>query len=330
MRFEVVERRARLNPPARRPPQSQLGLFEPVQPELFARRPPTPPASVVRPSELVVVPTPRTVSPADPDGMRFYLGTHHPDWLARAEVPLFVSHHSLGRYRTLPRAIAPWALDSGGFTEISEHGRWTISARDYARAVIRYRDEIGMFAWASPQDWMCEPFILQKTGLSVAEHQRRTIDSVQELRALGAPVIPVLQGWQLGDYWRHVEDYDRAGIDLRREPIVGLGSVCRRQSSVTGPVIVTQIAHLGIRLHGFGFKVTGLKSVADKLVSSDSLAWSLHARKSPPRPECRGLHKSCANCLPFALEWRAELFETLENDRRREARRDAERIARRR
>lgn len=109
MRFVVVERRSRPNPPARRPPPSQLGLFEPVQPELFDRRPPPPP----RPSELVVAPAPRTVSPADPDGMRFYLGTHHPDWLSRAGVPLFVSHHSLGRYRTLPRAVAPSARPCG-------------------------------------------------------------------------------------------------------------------------------------------------------------------------------------------------------------------------
>ncbi|HYN19415.1 MAG TPA: hypothetical protein VE078_00525 [Thermoanaerobaculia bacterium] len=55
----------------------------------------------------------------------FYLGTHHPDWLAKTEVPLFVSRTRLKNRRTVPRAAARWALDSGAFSEISVHGRWT-------------------------------------------------------------------------------------------------------------------------------------------------------------------------------------------------------------
>lgn len=50
--------------------------------------------------------------------MRFFLGTHHPHWLADArfmDVPLFVSHRQISRYKTLPRAVGEWALDSGGF-----------------------------------------------------------------------------------------------------------------------------------------------------------------------------------------------------------------------
>ncbi len=34
----------------------------------------------------------------------------------------------------------------------------------------RYRDEIGCLLWAAPHDWMCEPWITAKTGLTVAEH----------------------------------------------------------------------------------------------------------------------------------------------------------------
>jgi hypothetical protein len=45
--------------------------------------------------------------------VRFWLGTHKPGWLARTEVPLFVSHRTLGGRRELPRARGPWALDSG-------------------------------------------------------------------------------------------------------------------------------------------------------------------------------------------------------------------------
>jgi len=245
---------------------------------------------------------------------RFFLGTHHPHWLSDsrfADVPLFVSHRTLARYKRLPRAVGLWALDSGGFTELSMHGRWTVTPRDYARAVLRYRAEVGGMVWAAPQDWMCEPWITRKTGFTVAEHQRRTVDSVGELRALGVPVIPVLQGWAPREYHQHVDAYDRAGIDLRAESTVGLGSVCRRQATAEAARIVRTLAARGLRLHGFGFKSDGLRAVHDELASADSLAWSFRARRSPPLPECVGRHKSCANCPRFALRWRAKLLASL-------------------
>lgn len=249
-----------------------------------------------------------------PARFRFFLGAHHPHWLADArfaDVSLFVSHRSLSRYRTLPRAVGAWALDSGGFTELSLHGRWTLPAADYARAVLRYRDEVGGLAWASPQDWMCEPVMLKATGLTVEEHQARTVASVQELRALGAPVIPVLQGWGLWDYLRHVEDYDRAGIDLRREPVVGVGTVCRRQQTGMAATLIHMLHAEGIRTHGFGFKATGLRACHTAMASADSLAWSYHARREPPMPGHGARHKNCANCPDFALDWRADLLASL-------------------
>ena len=101
-----------------------------------------------------------------------FLGTHKPQWLANprfAAVPLFVSRRTLAGRTTLPRAVGTWALDSGGFTELQMYGRWEMSARTYAAEVRRFRDEIGGMAWAAPQDWMCEPWILEKTGLTVAD-----------------------------------------------------------------------------------------------------------------------------------------------------------------
>lgn len=246
--------------------------------------------------------------------MIFYLGTHHPHWLRDErfrDVPLFVSRRTLARYKRLPCAVGSWSCDSGGFTELSMHGRWTVPAATYARDVLRFRAEIGGMAWAAPQDWMCEPWITRKTGLTVEEHQRRTIDSVLELRALGAPVIPVLQGWRVSDYHGHVEAYDRAGIDLRAESVVGLGSVCRRQATDEAARLVRSLASLGIALHGFGFKSDGLRAVHEHLASADSLAWSFGARRSPPLPGCVGKHKSCANCAVYALRWRERLLASL-------------------
>ena len=57
--------------------------------------------------------------------------------------------------------------------------------------VRRYADEIGNLAWAAAQNWMCEPWIVEETGLSVAEHQRRTIENYLELRTK-APELPWL------------------------------------------------------------------------------------------------------------------------------------------
>lgn len=264
--------------------------------------------------ELATDHDPRTAHPKRlPPPVLFYLGTHHPHWLGMVDVPLFVSRRQLARYKTLPRRgdRAPWALDSGGFTELSMHGAWVTTPMEYARNVLRYRDEIGGLAWAAPQDWMCEPIMLAATRLTVAEHQQRTVSSVLELRALGAPVIPVLQGWTPGDYLDCWELYDRAGLDLRAEPLVGLGSVCRRQNTLRVAMLVRELASAGLRLHGFGFKATGLRACCGDLASADSLAWSYHARREPPRPECRGRHINCANCPPFALEWRETLLDSL-------------------
>lgn len=238
--------------------------------------------------------------------MIFFLGAHHPDWLARAGVPLFVSRRSFGK--SLPRAIAPWALDSGGFTELSLHGRWTTSAAEYVADVRRIASGVGLLEFAAPQDWMCEPGMLAKTGFTVEEHQRRTVENFIELRSLAPelPFIPVLQGWTMGDYWRHVEAYEAAGVRLSDQRLVGIGSVCRRQNTASAGALIATLAAEGIRLHGFGFKAGGLKSTAGKhLSSADSMAWSLNARKSPPLQGHP--HKSCSNCLEYALGWRDEL-----------------------
>jgi hypothetical protein len=236
--------------------------------------------------------------------VKFYLGTHRPYWLRQVEVPLFVSHRVLAPYRTLPVATCDWALDSGGFTELSMHGAWQTTPAAYVEAVRRYRDEVGRMDWAAPQDWMCEPWIVAKTGLSVTEHQARTVANYLDLRDLAPdlPFVPVLQGWQPDDYLRHVDAYTAAGVDLTAEHTVGIGSVCRRAD--VGPIVdlIWRLADDGLSLHGFGVKVTGLAAFGAALSSADSMAWSYNARMNPPLPGHP--HKSCANCMEWALRWR--------------------------
>jgi hypothetical protein len=256
---------------------------------------------------------------------RFYLGTHKPGWLWNpgASFPLFVSHRALSAYRTLRPATHAWALDSGGFTELSTFGTWRTSAAEYVEAVARYDREIGRLDWAAPQDWMCEPAIIHGggpagflgTGLSVDEHQRRTVANFLEVRELWAtvsdrpsPFIPVLQGWTMGDYMRCAELYEAAGVRLASQTVVGLGSVCRRQNTVRIGAIVSMFAG-ELPIHGFGVKTQGLASYGAQLHSADSLAWSLDARRSDPLPG--HIHKSCSNCLEYADEWRTQLLDQM-------------------
>jgi hypothetical protein len=242
----------------------------------------------------------------------FLLGTHQPGWLASAKVPLFISDRRLSAYRNLPCAVRPWALDSGAFSELAIHGNWDHgpSPRQYVDRVRRYQREIGKLLRAASQDWMCEPFILAKTGLTVAAHQARTVASYLELRSLAPdlPWTPVLQGWRPDDYRRHLDAYDRAGVDLRALPVVGLGSVCRRQHTTEVEDLVRSLSRLGLQLHGFGFKVQGLARLGGVLRSADSMAWSFEARRLR-RPACgSAAHRNCANCLAYALAWRERVL----------------------
>lgn len=252
--------------------------------------------------------------------MRFYLGTHMPHWLGQLDVPLFVSDRTLRKRRTVPVARGEWALDSGGFTELKDYGSWDRgpSPRQYAERVRRYGEEIGGLVWAAPQDWMCEPLMIDGgwaggqrfagTHLSVAEHQRRTVENFLELRRIAAdlPFMPVLQGWTAEDYLRCVDLYADAGVELAEYPTVGLGSVCRRNATSEIIALVQTLARAGLRLHGFGVKTTGVAEYAPDLVSADSMAWSYAGRREDG---CTPSHKNEANCQRYALTWRARVLE---------------------
>lgn len=243
----------------------------------------------------------------------FYLGAHHPNWLSFAEFPLFVSRRRLQRYKKLPRAKCRWAQDSGGFTELSTYGKWTISFSKYVELTRRYRDEIGNMEWAAPMDWMCEPFILSKTKKPIETHQRHTVLNYVALMesAPDVPWMPVLQGWLPSDYLRCIDLYSRYRVDLTKCPVVGVGSICRRQGEVRIAMLLDELARYGIRLHGFGIKLKGLELAAHCLHSADSMSWSYAARRQPT--QCgSATHKNCANCYEYARDWRDRVIDLVE------------------
>lgn len=238
-----------------------------------------------------------------------WLGTHRPWWLWEQTPPLCVPRQQLEnrKLENLEEAVGPWFMDSGGFTELGKFGEWTVEPERYAELAQEFHTRIGRLEWIAPQDWMCEPIMVEKTGLSVREHQERTIANGFRLREL-APELPwrwVVQGYTLPEYMRCLDLYERAGVDLAAEPLVGVGSVCRRQDTDEIRDVFRELHGAGLRMHGFGVKILGFRKYAQYLTSADSLAWSYRARRhGQPMPGCEGRgHINCANCLRWATEW---------------------------
>lgn len=159
----------------------------------------------------------------------------------------------------------------------------------------------------------CEIEVLRRTGLSVRDHQRRTVENFVELQMLwgdplSSPFMPVIQGMTVSAYRRCVDMYTAAGIDLAQFPLVGIGSVCRRQGTAEVDAIISAMLRRdpGLPMHVFGTKTAGLARYGHKVVSADSLAWSYQARRSRPLPGHQ--HRSCSNCLDFALQWRRRVL----------------------
>lgn len=253
------------------------------------------------------------------NNFKFYLGTGNPSWLwgKPNTHPLFVSARRIRRYKTLKPANVSWSCDSGGFTELSMFDKWVTTPEQYVDELYRMQAEIGLMDWASPQDWMCEPHMIAKTGKTVEEHQQLSCLNFVRLRQLGPdlPIIPVLQGWQPDDYRNHVDMYKSYGVELRDYSTVGLGSFCRRANVSGVRELVVDLAQDGLKLHGFGLKQDGLKLFKNHLVSSDSMAWSFTARIAGWKNVylCGVPHvkaKNCNECHVWATMWADGVLET--------------------
>lgn len=214
--------------------------------------------------------------------MKFFVGLHQPSD-ARHFGRSFVSVSRL-RSRRSDFSVGDWIMDSGAFSEIATHGRYRASVEEYVEQVHRWA-RCGRMLAAVSQDYMCEPWIVAKTGLSVLEHQRLTIERYDAMRAavrFDIHVMPVLQGYTIDDYVLHLRAY---GSRLTPGTWVGVGSVCKRNANVReieSILLAIRTLRPDLRLHGFGLKMTALASqtVRDCLHSADSMAWSFNARKN--------------------------------------------------
>ena len=210
---------------------------------------------------------------------QFFIGLHHPSdaW------PFLRSMISINaiRERKGPFKINDWVMDSGAFTEMSTYGRWRTGPEEYAEQINRWKHNGNLLAAVS-QDLMCEPFILEKSGLTIQDHQTITIERYLRLMELtNVYVMPVLQGYSPDSYAVHVRQY---GGVLKHGQWVGVGSVCKRNGNpdqIEDVLLAIKTQRPDLRLHGFGLKIEALKSgtVRALLHSSDSMAWSFAGRK---------------------------------------------------
>lgn len=250
-----------------------------------------------------------------------YIGTSDQTWLREAATPegipvaWCISQHRLGVLPPRPRTR--FFIDSGAYSELKRHGGWRITAKEYVRQAQWWFLKMGTPDFLGQMDWMTEREILAKTGLSCLEHQRRTVRNYQELEAWWNATIgwdephrfaPTLQGDSVERYLRCVDMFQQAGVDLAARPVVGLGSVCRLQSTSLIVDIVTAITEAvpGIKLHGYGVKVGGIRRCGQKFVSTDSQSWSKDALHNPPLPG--HTHQHCVSCIDWAFAWYQRLL----------------------
>ncbi len=196
--------------------------------------------------------------------------------------------------------VEDWILDSGAFTEVARHGGYRYGVEQYYWQICRWHS-VGNLLIAVAQDWMCEPFVLARTGLSIARHQELTIERYDQLLNLNppAPIMPVLQGYQSSDYLIHLQQY---GDRLPLGQWIGVGSVCKRNGNpgeIANILRGIKLLRPDLRLHGFGLKAIALESpeIRSLLYSCDSMAWSYPARfkKSPGDDSVRNRDRRMAH-----------------------------------
>ncbi len=182
--------------------------------------------------------------------MRFFVGLHQPSDAQHFD-SAFVSINRL-RNRKSDFAVGDWILDSGAFSTILHHGGYPEPPEVYAAQIRRWKT-CGNLLAAVTQDYMCEPAMLAITGLTIADHQRLTIERYDELLRCdtGCYIMPVLQGYAPEDYVSHIRQYSER---LVFGAWVGVGSICKRNGNpraILDVLIAIKAVRPDLRLHGF-------------------------------------------------------------------------------
>lgn len=206
--------------------------------------------------------------------MRIYIGNDHIAAMRYLPNTCYSYKVLMNRKKPMPSPHGGFMLDSGGFQFIRQLGRYPCTTKEYLNKVGFLQPDIFVI-----QDWMCEPGQVERTGLSIREHIRRTVENYLYILELeeGASsdikgyCLPVIQGWELDDYFSCIDLYEDYGLIA---PYMAVGSVCRRGKTEEIKEIIEGIhaAIPKVRLHGLGVKKQVLKECSDMLHSCDTAA----------------------------------------------------------
>jgi len=188
-----------------------------------------------------------------------------------------------------------WIMDSQAFTTIATHGGYPFPVSEYA-AQIRRWSKCGNLLAAVSQDYMCEPMMLKRTGLTVAEHQRLTIERYDVLLAenTGTYIMPVLQGYTSDEYVSHIQQY---GERLGPGAWVGVGSICKRNGNpkaILAVLLTIKAVRPDLLLHGFGLKDNLPGGGSNPRVPPHLRFDGLELQRSPKRAQRERLARSGA------------------------------------
>jgi hypothetical protein len=227
--------------------------------------------------------------------MIIYLTLDHVAYIKHVENMCWSFKQLRGRKKDLPRPIGKFLIDSAGFTELSDHGKYTFEIEEYLNCIRRFDPD-----YFVNMDWMCEPSVLQKTGKNIWYHINSTIGNyynmIQQMTEDEIKkCIPVIQGWKIQEYLYCIERYEKNGLIA---PYMGVGSICRRGSAREIAKILSIIKGElpNTKLHGFGVKKSVIDLLPDGILHSIDTAAYMFAKKH------NGRWVTSANGIDLALE----------------------------
>jgi len=161
-------------------------------------------------------------------------------------------------------------LDSGAFGAHFYDKGFKFTMDEYIDLVSFMKPNL----WSS-MDVPCEPHLIP-IPMSTTERIERTVNNARYL-AHGPPgFVPVIQGWEVGDYLYCADLMESCGLI---KPIMGVGSLCRRGSQAKVVAIVRELHRKlpDTKFHAFGVKISALNynngEVLNYLHSLDTAAW---------------------------------------------------------
>lgn len=174
------------------------------------------------------------------------------------------------RKRKAPINIQDWIIDNGAFHLLISGGTH-YPVEDVVK-ILRFFGSCGRLRGFISQDWLCQPEILQVTGLSVQESQILTIGRYDQLLSAldGFPyLIPVIQGQSSDDYLRHLEQYNQR---IKPGAWVAVGGLKGHSPQEVEDILLKiKLVRRDLRLHGCGLGSRLLKgNILGLLYSADS------------------------------------------------------------